>query len=131
MGFPVDLIHCAPVLIENFYEYIIEGTKDFSPLSNLKVLQPGGAALAPEIIKGLVANGVNVKTTYGSTEIGPPLRSMPHTKDNPKCYSFRNLYPDNPLLEMEEVAEGLYECIVHKGEFSFILKPNLKMYREL
>lgn len=115
MGHPVDLTHCAPTLIENMYEYITEHGGDFSPLVSLKLLQPGGAALSEGIVTALTANGVNVKTTYGSTEIGPPFRSIPHTRNNPKCYSFRNLYPDNPLLEMQEVAEGSYECIVHKG----------------
>lgn len=115
IGHPVDLTHCAPTLIENMYEYITENGGDFSPLVSLKLLQPGGAALSEGIVTALTANGVNVKTTYGSTEIGPPFRSIPHTRDNPKCYSFRNLYPDNSLLEMQEVAEGSYECIVHKG----------------
>jgi hypothetical protein len=115
MGYPVDTVHCAPTLIENMYEHITENGGDFSPLSSLKILQPGGAALSDSIVNALTANGVNVKTTYGSTEIGPPFRSIPHTRDNPKCYSFRNLYPDNPLLEMDKVAEGTYECVVHKG----------------
>jgi len=97
------------------YEYIIDNGKDFTLLSSLKVLQPGGAELSSQIIRALVANKVNVKTTYGSTEIGPPFRSIPHTRDNSKCYSFRNLYPDNDKLKMEEVGHGLYECVVYKG----------------
>lgn len=116
MGFPVDTIHCAPTLIENMYEYILgNGGQDFTPLSSLKVVQPGGAELSSSIIQALASNNVNVKTTYGTTEIGPPLRTIPHTKDNSKCYSFRNLYPDNDKLKMEEVGEGLYECVVYKG----------------
>jgi nucleoside-diphosphate-sugar epimerase len=115
IGHPVDIVHCAPTLIENMYEHITETGNDFKPLSSLKVLQPGGAALSADIIKVLVANGVNVKTTYGSTEIGPPFRTIPHSRDNSKCYSFRSLYPDNDKLKMEKVGEGLYECVVHKG----------------
>ncbi|EPE31486.1 Acetyl-CoA synthetase-like protein [Glarea lozoyensis ATCC 20868] len=115
MGHDVDTVHCAPTLIENMYDYITENGGDFTPLAFLKLLQPGGAALSDSIVNALTANGVNVKTTYGSTEIGPPFRSIPHTRDNPKCYSFRNLYPDNPHLQMEKVAEGTYECVVHKG----------------
>jgi len=122
MGHPVHCVHCAPTLIENMYEYILDHGSDFSPLSSLRLLQPGGAALSDSIVQGLVAHGVNVKTTYGSTEIGPPFRTIPHTQDNPKCYSFRNLYPDSPLLKMEEVGEGLYECVVYKG---FELAANL------
>ncbi|KAG0647940.1 Nonribosomal peptide synthase [Hyphodiscus hymeniophilus] len=122
MGHPVHCVHCAPTLIENMYDYILDHGSDFTPLSSLKLLQPGGAALSDSIIQELVSNGVNVKTTYGSTEIGPPFRSIPHTRDNPKCYSFRNLYPDNPFLKMEEVGESLYECVVHKG---FELAANL------
>lgn len=122
MGHPVQCVHCAPTLIENMYEYILDQGSDFSPLTSLKLLQPGGAALSDSIIQGLVSHGVNVKTTYGSTEIGPPFRSIPHNQDNPKCYSFRNLYPDNPLLKMEKVGEGLYECVVYKG---FELAANL------
>jgi hypothetical protein len=97
------------------YDYILNGGLDFSPLSSLKLLQPGGAVLSEHIINDLTAHGVNVKTTYGSTETGPPFRSIPHTRSNPKCYSFRNLYPDDPLLKMEQVGEGLYECVVYKG----------------
>jgi hypothetical protein len=115
MGFLVDIVHCAPTLIENMYEYILENGQDFTLLSSLKVVQPGGAEISSQIIRALVANKVNVKTTYGSTEIGPPFRTIPHTKDNPKCYSFRNLYPDNEKLKMEEVGDGLYECVVYKG----------------
>jgi len=115
MGHPVDCVHCAPTLIENMYEYISENGGDFTPLTSLKVLQPGGAALSDSILTALVSAGVNVKTTYGSTEIGPPLRPIPHTRENPKCYSFRNLYPDNRFLKMEEVGKGVYECIVYKG----------------
>jgi acyl-coenzyme A synthetase/AMP-(fatty) acid ligase len=104
------------------YEYIVDHGSDFTPLTSLKILQPGGAALSESIIQGLVAHGVNVKTTYGSTEIGPPFRSIPHTRENPKCYSFRNLYPDSPFLKMERIGEGIYECVVYKG---FELAANL------
>jgi hypothetical protein len=112
MGYPVDCVHCAPTLIENMYEHIIYTGGDFSPLVALKVLQPGGAALSANFVKALSSKGVNVKTTYGSTEIGPPFRSIPHTRDNHNCYSFRNLYPDSPFLKMEEVGEGVFECAV-------------------
>lgn len=108
-------VHCAPTLIENMYEHIMDTGEDFSPLVDLKVLQPGGAALSASTVQALTSNGVNVKTTYGSTEIGPPFRSIPHTRDNPNCYTFRNLYPDNPFLKMEEVGEGYFECAVYKG----------------
>ncbi|CZS88724.1 uncharacterized protein RAG0_00370 [Rhynchosporium agropyri] len=114
MGHPVQCVHCAPTLIENMYEYILTETHDFSPLSSLKILQPGGAALLDSIVKALVTAGVNVKTTYGSTEIGPPLRTI-GPRDSPDCYRLRNLYPDNPFLKMEEVGEGIYECVVFKG----------------
>jgi len=133
MGYPVDCVHCAPTLIENMYDYIVENGKDFSPLASLKLLQPGGAVLSNGIIKDLTEHGVNVKTTYGSTEIGPPFRSVPHTRDNPEVYSFRNLYPDNPLLKMEAVGKGVYECVVYKGfDLAAELwegKPNNEPYR--
>jgi hypothetical protein len=72
-GFLVDIVHCAPTLIENMYECIFENGKDLTPLSSLKVVQPGGTELSSRIIRALAANNVNVKTTYGSTEIGPPF----------------------------------------------------------
>ena len=114
MGHPVDCVHCAPMVIENMYEHILDSGCDFSPLSSLKLLQPGGAVLSDGIIKDLVRHGVNVKSTYGSTEIGPPFRSDP-APSNKNCYAFRNLYPDSPFLKMEKVGDGLYECVVHKG----------------
>jgi hypothetical protein len=97
------------------YEYITSTGGDFTPLASLKVLQPGGAALSESLVKALTDNGINVKSTYGSTEIGPPMRTIPHTRVNPKCYTFRNLYPDSPYFKMEKVADGLYECVVYKG----------------
>ena len=102
------------MLIENMYEHILDSGGDYSPLSSLKLLQPGGAILSDNIIKDLVEHGVNVKSTYGSTEIGPPLRSIP-SPINTRCYAFRNLYPDNPFLKMEKVGDGIYECVVYKG----------------
>ncbi|KAH7413166.1 male sterility protein [Cadophora sp. MPI-SDFR-AT-0126] len=114
IGHPVQCVHCAPTLIENMYEYISTKTHDFSPLTSLKILQPGGAALSDSIVKALVTAGVNVKTTYGSTEIGPPFRTI-GPRDSTHCYKFRNLYPDNPFLKMEEVGEGIFECVVLKG----------------
>jgi hypothetical protein len=102
------------MLIENMYEHILDSGRDFGPLSSLKLLQPGGAVLAENIVKDLIEHGVNVKSTYGSTEIGPPFRSLP-TRSNKDCYAFRNLYPDNPFLKMEQVGDGLYECVVYKG----------------
>ncbi|RDW71374.1 acetyl-CoA synthetase-like protein [Coleophoma cylindrospora] len=133
MGHPVDIVHCPPTLIENMYDYIQDNGGDFSPLIDLTVLQPGGAKLADRLVEDLARRGVNVKTTYGSTEIGPPMRPIPHTRANPKCYSFRILYPDNPFLKLEEVGENLYECIVYKGyEFAAELwegKPDDEPYR--
>lgn len=102
-------------MIEDLHEYLQESRADFTVLSTLKVLQPGGAKLSDSTISSLVKHGVNVKTTYGSTEIGPPLRSIPHTRENPKCYSFRNCYPDDDKIKMEEVGPNLYECIIYKG----------------
>ena len=114
MGYPVDCVHCAPMVIENMYEHILDSGGDFSPFSSLKLLQPGGAVLSDGIVKDLVQHGVNVKSTYGSTEIGPPFRSDP-APSNKTCYAFRNLYPNSPFLKMEKVGDGLYECVVHKG----------------
>ncbi|KAF1344851.1 male sterility protein [Delphinella strobiligena] len=115
LGTPVDCLHCAPAVIEDLYEHLsISTVQDFSPLTNLKILQPGGAALSPAILQKLVALGVNVKTTYGSTEIGPPYRTIPDT-NNTSCYQVRYLFPDDPHVKMEPQAENMYECVVYKG----------------
>jgi hypothetical protein len=114
MGHPVDCVHCAPMVIENMYHHILDNGGDFTPLISLKLLQPGGATMSDNIVKDLTEHGVNVKSTYGSTEIGPPFRSLP-APSNKNCYAFRNLYPDNPFIKMEQVGEGLYECVVYKG----------------
>ncbi|KAJ5020159.1 Adenylate-forming reductase Nps9 [Colletotrichum sp. SAR 10_99] len=115
LGYPVDCTHCAPSVIDDLYEYINLTTKDFTPLVKLKVLQPGGAPLSPGMVAKLQALGVNVKTTYGTTEIGPPMRTIPHTRENLDVYRFRNLYPDSPLVRMEPLGDGLFECVVYKG----------------
>jgi len=132
MGYPVDCTHCAPTFIENMYEYILENGGDFTPLTSLKVLQPGGAALSDSTVKSLEAKGVNMKTTYGSTEMGPVARSLPQ-RNKLGCYSFRNLYPDNPFLKFAKIGENSYECIVYKGfELAAELwdgKPDNEPYR--
>ncbi|KAK8169260.1 male sterility protein [Phyllosticta citrichinensis] len=125
MGMPADCLHSAPSVIEDLYGYISATMNDFSPLMELKVVQPGGAPLGEKVLKELVAKGINVKTTYGSTEIGPPFRSIPHTRDNPHCYRLRNLYPESPLVQMEPLMEAgaddpeagtrLFECVIYKG----------------
>ncbi|MCJ1385827.1 hypothetical protein MMC17_008951 [Xylographa soralifera] len=112
---PVDCIHCAPTIIENLYDFITKNSNDFSTLTSLKVLQPGGAKLSDALVLRLVSQGVNMKTTYGSTEIGPPLRSIPHSQKNPHCYNLRSLYPDSDKFEMRDIGGGIYECIVLKG----------------
>ncbi|EMC98541.1 hypothetical protein BAUCODRAFT_23288 [Baudoinia panamericana UAMH 10762] len=115
LGFPVDCLHCAPAVIQDLYEYITTTGNDFSPLVDLKVLQPGGAALNLPMVNKLIQVGVNVKTTYGSTEIGPPMRSIPHTRQNPHCYRVRNLYPEDEHYKMEALGDGLYEPVVYRG----------------
>ncbi|KAI7554322.1 male sterility protein [Hortaea werneckii] len=116
INMPADCLHCAPAVIEDLYEYIKDtNAKDFSPLVRLKVLQPGGASLAPSLLERLVELGCNVKTTYGSTEIGPPWRTMPHTRDNAHCYRVKNLFPENNFLEMQSIGNGMFEPVVYKG----------------
>ncbi|KAI6910578.1 male sterility protein [Hortaea werneckii] len=116
IGMPADCLHCAPAVIEDLYEYIKDtNAKDFSPLVRLKVLQPGGASLEPSLLERLVELGCNVKTTYGSTEIGPPWRTMPHTRDNAHCYRVKNLFPENKFLEMQSIGNGMFEPFVYKG----------------
>ena len=115
-GFPVDCVHCPPTIIENLHEHITKNGSDFSPLSCLKVLQPGGAKLSDSIVSNLVSRGVNVKSTYGSTEIGAVMRTIPHTRENPHCYEgFRVIYPDSDKIEMLDVGENFFEMIIHKG----------------
>ncbi|OJD40614.1 male sterility protein [Diplodia corticola] len=131
LGLPADCLHCAPSVIADLHARIAATTADFAPLTALKVLQPGGAPLAPSLLAALNELGANVKTTYGSTEIGPPFRTVPHTRDNPWCYRVRNLYPESPFVRMEAVGEKeekengdgdgdggaprLFECVVYKG----------------
>ena len=57
-----------------------------------------------------------MKSTYGSTEIGAVMRTIPHTKANPYCYEgFRIIYPDSEKIEMLDVGDNFFEMIVHKG----------------
>ena len=115
LGRPVDCLHCAPAVIEDLYEYLSLSPKaDYSPLTDLKILQPGGAALSPAVLQKLINLGVNVKTTYGSTEIGPPYRTIPDSK-NASCYRVRSLFPDDTHVTMEPQGENLYECVVYRG----------------
>ncbi|KAL1631005.1 putative NRPS-like protein biosynthetic cluster [Neofusicoccum ribis] len=115
LNLPADCLHCAPSVIEDLHAYLSATTQDFTPLTSLKILQPGGAPLSPTLLDTLTRLGANVKTTYGSTEIGPPFRTIPHTRANPHCYRVRNLYPESPLVRMEPLGDGLFECVVHRG----------------
>ncbi|KAL1630111.1 putative NRPS-like protein biosynthetic cluster [Diplodia seriata] len=122
LGRPADCLHCAPSVIADLHAYIAATTNDFTPLTALKALQPGGAPLPPSLLATLTELGANVKTTYGSTEIGPPFRTIPHTRDNPHCYRVRNLYPESPFVRMEPLDNGgdggsdrLFECVVYRG----------------
>ena len=57
-----------------------------------------------------------MKSTYGSTEIGAAMRTIPHTRENPHCYEgFRNVFPDSNKIEMLDVGNNFYELIIHKG----------------
>lgn len=113
---PIDSIIAPPTIIEILCDQIVENGGDFTPLSSLKYLGPSGARLSDTVVSNLVSKGVNVKTTYGSTEAGLVLRTTPYARENQKCYSgLRLLFPDNDKVEMQEVGDGLYECVIYKG----------------
>ena len=113
---PIDSIISPPTIIEMLSDYIIENGGDFTPLASLKIVSPSGARLSDTAVSRLASEGVNVKTTYGSTETGLLLRTTPQARDNKKCNSgLRLLFPDNDKVEMQSVGDGLYECVVHKG----------------
>lgn len=98
------------------YDHIVETGGDFTPLSSLKVVSPSGARLSDTVVSKLASEGVNVKTTYGSTETGLLLRTTPGARDNKQCNSgLRLLFPDNDKVEMQNVGDALYECVIYKG----------------
>ncbi|KAL8922141.1 MAG: hypothetical protein Q9208_005336 [Pyrenodesmia sp. 3 TL-2023] len=117
MGYPPDCLHTNPQLIEVIFNHINATTKDFSPLRDLKVLQPGGALLSEHVSGNLAEEGVNVKQTYGSSELGPLMRTYPHDLSNRRVDSMR-LVPLPGMgthVRMEPVDSGLHELVVHQG----------------
>ena len=117
LGHTVDCIQIAPALVEDMYAFIESTTNDFTPLVKLKVLQSGGAPFAPALLAKLVALGVNMKTIYGQTEIAGPMRTLPHSRDNPHLARLRNLYDGTGWVVMEDLGtgDGAAECVVYRG----------------
>ncbi|KAL8666871.1 MAG: hypothetical protein Q9202_001111 [Teloschistes flavicans] len=115
LGYEVDCVHTTPQLIESIFKYIYSTTKDFSPLRSLKVLQPGSAPLADHITKQLIHEGVNVKQTYGTSELGPLMRTYPHDRSNPRIETLR-LVPLPGMdthARMEPIGHDHYELVIH------------------
>ncbi|KAL9576713.1 MAG: hypothetical protein Q9212_006874 [Teloschistes hypoglaucus] len=124
LGYEVDCVHTTPQIIETIFKYIDSTTRDFSPLRNLKVLQPGSAPLADHITKKLMKEGVNVKQTYGTSELGPLMRTYPHDRSNPRIETMRLV----PLPGMNTHAR--MEPIGH-DHFEFVLQDGLPFAAEL
>jgi acyl-CoA synthetase (AMP-forming)/AMP-acid ligase II len=117
IGYAVDCIQIAPALVQDMFAFIESTTNDFTPLAKLKVLQSGGALFAPALLTKLVALGINMKTIYGQTEIAGPMRTLPHSRDNPDLARLRNLYDGTGWVVMEDLGtgDGAAECVVYKG----------------
>ncbi|KAL8939716.1 MAG: hypothetical protein Q9211_002617 [Gyalolechia sp. 1 TL-2023] len=65
----------------------------------------------------LTEEGVNVKQTYGSSELGPLMRTYPHDHSNRRVDTMR-LVPLPGMgthVRMEPVDSGLHELVVHQG----------------
>ncbi|KAI4203384.1 MAG: hypothetical protein LQ350_001905 [Teloschistes chrysophthalmus] len=117
LGYEVDCVHTTPQIIEAIFRYINSTGKDFSTLRNLKVLQPGSALLADHITKKLIDEGVNVKQTYGTSELGPLMRTYPHDRSNPRMETMR-LVPLPGMdthARMEPIGHDHYELVFHDG----------------
>ena len=98
------------------HEHISTTSNDFGPLSNQKIVIPGGAILSSFITADLAARGVNLGTTFGTTETGYTFRTIPPTVENANVYgTLRIVFPDSGKIEMQEVEDGVYELVVHKG----------------
>ncbi|KAL8745874.1 MAG: hypothetical protein Q9184_007823 [Pyrenodesmia sp. 2 TL-2023] len=117
MGYTPDCLHTNPQLIEAIFNHINAATKDFSALRDLKVLQPGGAPLSEHVAGKLTEEGVNVKQTYGSSELGPLMRTYPHDRSNRRIDTMR-LVPLPGMgthVRMKAVDAELHELVVHQG----------------
>ncbi|KAI4107334.1 MAG: hypothetical protein L6R37_001695 [Teloschistes peruensis] len=117
MGYGVDCVHTTPQIIEAIFKHINSTSNDFSPLRNLKVLQPGSAPLPDHITSKLIDEGVNVKQTYGTSELGPLMRTYPHDRSNPRVETMR-LVPLPGMdthARMEPIGHDHYELVIHDG----------------
>ncbi|KAL8765725.1 MAG: hypothetical protein Q9209_007290 [Squamulea sp. 1 TL-2023] len=117
MGCPADCLQSNPQVIESIFNYIESITKDFSPLRNLKVIESSGAPPAEHMLKKLQEEGVNLKQTYGCTELGPLMRTYPHDLSNPHIERMRFIpIPGiDTHVDMEPVDGNLYELVAHQG----------------
>ncbi|KAL8786626.1 MAG: hypothetical protein Q9213_002655 [Squamulea squamosa] len=80
-------------------------------------MESSGAPLAEHIVKKLVEECVNVKQTYGSSELGPLMRTHPHDLSNP-CIERMRFIPIPGMdthVDMEPVDANLYELVAHQG----------------
>ncbi|KAL8715819.1 MAG: hypothetical protein Q9220_000486 [cf. Caloplaca sp. 1 TL-2023] len=117
MGYPVDDVRTHTQLIEAISKCIHSATKDYSILRDLEVLLPGGAPLAEPIATALIQEGVNLKRTYGSSELGPLMRTYPYDSPDPQiqCMRFIPLPGMNTHVRMEPVNAGFYELVIDEG----------------
>ena len=117
---PIDCMHSTPNHVEALYNYLATTTQDFTPLSSLKVVQPGGAPLSAHVTEGLFNAGVNLKQIYGSSELCMLMRTYPHNSSYRSLDPLRLVVSDDPRLMMDPVpgssdGERIFELIVKNG----------------
>lgn len=118
---PVDLLPIPPVLLEAIVDEFATREAIAETFRNVVQVQPTGAALSVRVGKILAEAGVNVKTTYGTSEVGWILTAPP---DAPSWNAMRLTFPGNDRVEIRELSpnptasgeEGrMVELIVRKG----------------
>ncbi|KAF4986560.1 hypothetical protein FGRMN_10788 [Fusarium graminum] len=105
-----EIFHCVPYVIK----LLAESEEGIQVLNNTKQVLYAGSGCPDDLGDRLVERGVNLCGNYGATETGRLATSARPEGDKAWNY-IRILPPAEPYTVFDEVAPGLFECVVLDG----------------
>ncbi|KAF5664492.1 nonribosomal peptide synthetase [Fusarium heterosporum] len=105
-----EIFHCVPYVIK----LLAESEEGIKVLNDTKQVLYAGSGCPDDLGDRLVERGVNLCGNYGATETGRLATSARPEGDKAWNY-IRILPPAEPYTVFDEVAPGLFECVVLDG----------------
>ncbi|KAM0338324.1 hypothetical protein ACHAPU_011376 [Fusarium lateritium] len=105
-----EIFHCVPYVIK----LLAESEEGIQVLNDTKQVLYAGSGCPDDLGDRLVERGVNLCGNYGATETGRLATSARPEGDKAWNY-IRVLPPAEPYTVFDEVAPGLFECVVLDG----------------